>query len=127
MKYNLLNGSNLSYIGDAYYELEVRKYLLSKNITKTKELRKESIKYVSASAHAYIFKELQNCLTEEELQVYLRGRNGASSSYRKNVDRGEYLISSGFEAVIGYTYLKEDFERLNFLVNRSLEIVENRK
>ena len=27
-----LNGSNLSYIGDAYYELEIRKYLLSKNI-----------------------------------------------------------------------------------------------
>ena len=39
MKYNLLNGSNLSYIGDAYYELEIRKYLLNKNITKNKDLR----------------------------------------------------------------------------------------
>lgn len=127
MKYNLLNGSNLAYIGDAYYELEVRKYLLSKNITKTKELRKESIKFVSASAHAYIFNELKNILTEEEMNVYLRGRNGASNSYRKNVDRNEYLISSGFEAVIGYTYLKEDFERLNYLISKSLEIVENKK
>lgn len=127
MKYNLLNGSNLAYIGDAYYELEVRKYLLSKNITKTKELRKESIKFVSASAHAYIFNKLKNILTEEEMNVYLRGRNGASNSYRKNVDRNEYLISSGFEAVIGYTYLKEDFERLNYLISKSLEIVENKK
>ena len=65
MNYNLLNGSNLSYIGDAYYELEIRKYLISKNITKNKELIEMSIKFVSATAHAYIFENIKDELTEE--------------------------------------------------------------
>ena len=127
MKYNLLNGANLSYIGDAYYELEIRKYLLSKNITKNKELRQISIEFVSASAHAYIFENIKDELTEEEMNVFTRGRNASTVGHRKNVDRKEHAVSSGFEAVIGYLYLKEDEERLAYIIKKSIEIVENKK
>ena len=127
MKYNLLNGSNLSYIGDAYYELEIRKYLIGKNITKNKELRKISIEFVSASAHAYIFENIKDELTEEEMNVFTRGRNASTIGHRKNVDRKEHAISSGYEAVLGYLYLKEDFIRLEYLIKKSIEIVENKK
>ncbi|MBP3504625.1 MAG: ribonuclease III [Bacilli bacterium] len=126
MKYNLLNGSNLSYIGDAYYELEIRKYLIGKNITKNKELRKISIEFVSASAHAYIFENIKDELTEEEMNVFTRGRNASTIGHRKNVDRKEHAISSGYEAVLGYLYLKEDFIRLEYLIKKSIEIVENK-
>lgn len=126
MKYNLLNGSNLSYIGDAYYELEIRKYLIGKNITKNKELRKISIEFVSASAHAYIFENIKDELTEEEMDVFTRGRNASTIGHRKNVDRKEHAISSGYEAVLGYLYLKEDFIRLEYLIKKSIEIVENK-
>ena len=81
MKYNLLNGSNLSYIGDAYYELEIRKYLLSKNITKNKDLRDASIKFVSASAHNFIFESLKDEFTEEEMNS-LRTLNKADGGTR---------------------------------------------
>lgn len=124
MDYRLLNGANLSYIGDAYYELEIRKYLLSKNITRSKDLRKISINYVSAHAHAKIYNALSSYLTEEEHEVFLRGRNKASHSFRKNVDMGEYLLSSGFEAIIGYLYLKEDYERLSYIIKKAIETVE---
>ena len=127
MKYNLLNGSNLSYIGDAYYELEIRKYLISKNITKNKELREISIEFVSASAHAYIFEQLKDEFTEEEMTIFTRGRNATAKGHRKNVNRLEHSISSGFEAVIGFLYLKEDFDRLAYLIRKSIEIVENKK
>lgn len=126
MKYNLLNGSNLSYIGDAYYELEIRKYLIGKNITKNKELRKISIEFVSASAHAYIFENIKDELTEEEMNVFTRGRNASTIGHRKNVDRKEHAVSSGYEAVLGYLYLKEDFIRLEYLIKKSIEIVENK-
>mgnify|MGYP003485932026 FL=1 len=126
MKYNLLNGSNLSYIGDAYYELEIRKYLIGKNITKNKELRKISIEFVSASAHAYIFENIKDELTEEEMNVFTRGRNASTIGHRKNVDRKEHAISSGYEAVLGYLYLKEDFIRLENIIKKSIEIVENK-
>ena len=127
MKYNLLNGSNLSYIGDAYYELEIRKYLIGKNITKNKELRKISIEFVSASAHAYIFENIKDELTEEEMNVFTRGRNASTTGHRKNVDRKEHAVSSGYEAVLGYLYLKEDFIRLEYLLKKSIEIVENKQ
>lgn len=127
MKYNLLNGSNLSYIGDAYYELEIRKYLISKNITKTKDLIKFSIEFVSASAHSYIFLNIKDELTEEEMNVFTRGRNATSKGHRKNVNRLEHAISSGFEAILGFLYLKEDYVRLEYLVKKSIEIVENKK
>ena len=127
MKYNLLNGANLSYIGDAYYELEIRKYLIGKNITKNKELRKISNEFVSASAHAYIFENIKDELTEEEMNVFTRGRNASTPGHRKNVDRNEHAVSSGYEAVLGYLYLKEDFIRLEYLLKKSIEIVENKQ
>ena len=40
-----LNALELAYIGDAYYELRVRKHLLEKGITKNKDLMKISINY----------------------------------------------------------------------------------
>ena len=69
MNPNLMNGSNLAYIGDAYYELRVREYLLSLGITKNKELRKISIGYVSANAHQIIYNKLATELNEEEKAI----------------------------------------------------------
>lgn len=120
----MLTGSNLSYIGDAYYELKIRLYLLNKNITKSRELRIVSIRYVSASAHQLIYEKINPLFTDEENQVFLRGRNGASRNYRKNMDPKAYGISSGFEAIIGYLYLKGDLNRLDDLIEKSIDIIE---
>lgn len=114
VKTNLLNGSNLAYIGDAYYELRVRLFLLEKGITKDKELKKESIKYVSANAHYLIYEKIRNFFNETEEKIFLRGRNNAPSNHRKNLDRGKYVVSSGLEAVIGYLFLENNFDRLNY-------------
>ena len=124
MRFELLNGSNLAYIGDAYYELKVREYLINHNITKNKELQKMSIYFVSASSQAMIMNNLLDILNEEEKKIYLRGRNGVHHVYRKNVDQSEYIVASGFEALIGYLYLKKDTERLDFLMQLVFETVE---
>lgn len=126
MNYQLLNGSNLAYIGDAYYELEIRKYLLNKNLTKNKELRKISIEFVSAASQAFIYNNLKDSLTEEENKIFLRGRNSVHHFNRKNVDHAEYLTATGFEAIIGYLYLKGDKVRLDEIMNKSIEIVVNK-
>ena len=114
---HLLNGSNLAFIGDAYYELRVRLFLMEKGITKDNELKKESIKYVSANAHYEIFERIKDALTEEEYKIFLRGRNSAPNNHRKNLDRAKYVVSSGLEAVIGYLYLKEEYDRLDYIFN----------
>ena len=84
MRYDLLNGANLAYIGDAYYELTIRKYLIDKGITKNHELKNKSLKFVSASAHEKIFNAIKDELTEEEMHIFMRGRNNAPGGYRKN-------------------------------------------
>lgn len=123
--YQMLNGSNLAYVGDAYFELRVRIHLLEKGITKNAQLRKISIKYVSAWAHQHIFENLKQYLTTDEMQYFLRGRNNAPHSYRKNVDHTAYIVSTGFEAVIGYLYLKGEKERLDELIEMIFSIVES--
>lgn len=120
----LLNGSNLSFIGDAYYELYIRKYLLSLGITNQNELHKECVKYVSARGHYLIMQEVQGLLTPEEMKIFKRGRNAKMHSRRINIKLNEYLDSSGFEAVIGYLYLKENFERLEYIIKQAINIIE---
>ena len=120
----LLNGSNLSYLGDSYFELVIRKHLLNKGITNPNKIHKEATKYVSSHAHSLIVDVLINDFTPKELEIYKRGRNQKNQSRRKNVDLAEHSKSSGLEAVIGYLYLKEEKERLDFLITKSINIIE---
>lgn len=119
----MCNGSNLAYIGDAYYELKVRERLLSLNITKSNVLNKEKQRYVSAKSHSLIMKEINSFLTIEENEIYKRGRNFKYHSKSKNSNLNDYLQSSGFEAVIGYLYLKGDFDRLNEILEMSFKVI----
>lgn len=123
-KYKTMNGSNLAYIGDAYYELVIREHLLNCGLTKSNDLRKASLKYVSAHAHANIFHKIQTELTTEEYEIFKKGRNNFSKARRKNVDLGEYAISSGLEALIGYLYLSKNETRLNELMMLMIKKVE---
>ena len=126
MKVELLNGANLAFIGDAYYELYIREYCLKKGITNQKGLHKECVKYVSAHGHFQIFEKMKenNFLTEEEMAVYKRGRNHNYHSNRKNLILSEYVASSGFESLIGYLYLKDNKERLEEIMQFSIKVIE---
>lgn len=121
---NLLNGADLAYIGDAYYELYIRQYLIKKGTTKSNELKKQSLNYVSAHAHSGIYEKLEEYLTLEEVGIFKRGRNGAPKNHRKNLNPKEYLASSGLEAVIGYLYLNERYKRLDEIMHTIIRIVE---
>ena len=46
--YEQMNGIALAYIGDAIYEVYVRKHLLDKGMTKPNKLHKRATHYVSA-------------------------------------------------------------------------------
>lgn len=123
---DIMNGSDLAYIGDAYYELYVRTYLLAKGYTKPEVLHKLCTKYVCAETHAKIVKVIINDLTEEELNVYHRGRNYNYRHRSKGVKLAEYLLSSGFEAVIGYLFISGKTSRLDEILARSISIIETK-
>lgn len=122
MEAHLLNGVALAYIGDVYYELSIRKYLLSLGITKVNSLHKKAIHYTSGVAQSKIIMTLINegALTEEETNYFKKGRN-ASGPGRKNIDMEDYQRSTGFEALIGYLYLK-DIKRADEVIELSISI-----
>ncbi len=63
---------------------------------------------------------LSSQLTEVEQEIFRRGRN-AKTSPPRNADISDYRLSTGFEAVLGYLYLKGDMERLQYLANLALD------
>lgn len=116
----------LAYLGDTVYESYIREYLITKNINKkVNDLHKTAIKYVKAKSQANIIHELENELTEEEIRIYKRGRNQKSHTKAKNADVVDYKCATGFESLIGYLYLSKDIERLEYIVYKGIEIIEN--
>ena len=81
---------------------------------------------VQASAQSEMMRALQPLLTEEEHAVYRRGRNAKSVSPAKNQSLTDYRRATGFEALMGYLYLKKDWKRLLDLVKIGLCSVSDR-
>ena len=119
MDSNLYNGLTLAYIGDAIYEVYVRKYALSLGLTKVNNLHKKVIEFTKGEAQAKVIRELiaSGALTDEEIAIYKRGRNSHINSNRKNIDLANYLDGTGFEALIGYLYLTDNITRLEEIIS----------
>lgn len=111
----------LAFVGDAVYSLFVRERLTFFSDCKTGELNKLAVKEVKATAQAQFFKEIEELLTEEELNIYKRGRNAKKSTRSKSATIAEYNVSTGFEALLGYLYLTGNKERLDYLLNKGLK------
>ena len=69
-------------------------------------------------------KRAKKALTEEELAVFKRGRNAKAVTRAKNASMSEYRRATGFEALMGYLYLKGDVERMIRLISMGVEKAE---
>ena len=63
---------------------------------------------------------IEPMLTEEEHRVYRRGRNAHSPTMAKHATMADYRRATGFEALMGYLYLKDDFSRIIELVRTGI-------
>ena len=126
---NQLNSLALAYVGDAVYEIYVRRHLLQSGKVKPNHLHREGTKYVSAKAQCQVLFRMmdEKLLSEEELAVVMRGRNAKSGTVPKNTDVQTYHYSTAFEALMGFLYLTEKIERLEELILKSFEFVEDKK
>lgn len=115
----------LAYLGDTVYETYIREYLIRQNTQrKVNDLHKLAIKYVKAKAQATIIHEIEIELTEEESKIYKRGRNQKSNTSPKNADIIDHKHATGFEALVGYLYLNNEIERLQYIINKGIKIIE---
>lgn len=111
----------LAYIGDAVYEVLVRAKVVNEGNTQVNKLHKHSSQLVCAGTQAKLVRLLLPELDEEETAVFKRGRNAKSVTSAKNASVLDYRQATGFEALVGWLFLSEQFKRLIFLVSRGLE------
>ena len=117
----------LAYIGDCIYDLVIKSLVINEGNKQVNKLHQETSKLVQASAQSLMMRTMQEHLTEEEHAVYKRGRNAKSVSPAKNQSITDYRRATGFEALLGYLYLKKDYKRLLELVKIGLDSLDNSK
>lgn len=115
----------LAYIGDGVYELVVRTILVKRGNCPVNRLHKQASGLVKAAAQSAMIEVIEPMLTEEELGVYKRGRNAHSPTMAKHATMSDYRRATGFEALMGYLYLKEDYLRMLELIHAGISEGEN--
>ncbi|MBR7091980.1 MAG: ribonuclease III [Clostridia bacterium] len=101
---------NLAFVGDAVFELLVRRRLVQDANRPNAALHSLSVQQVCAPAQAAALDRIMPLLTEEEQAVYRRGRNAHTTR-----TGGEYHKATGLEALFGYLYLGGRIARIQEL------------
>lgn len=116
-----ISSIGLAHLGDAVYELLVRSYLCAHGKATGRGLHRATVELVRAPKQAELAEKLLPRLTDEERDVFRRGRNANVHSIPKAAARAEYQKATALEALFGWLYLMGRRERINELFNIMME------
>jgi len=105
----------LAHVGDAVYELIARSFLSIQGTQTARRLHDQTIKLVCAPIQAKAAKQILPLLTEEERQVFQRARNVKPKNVPQAATVGEYAYATALEALLGFLYLRRQYNRINIL------------
>ena len=109
-----MNLRNYAYLGDAVWELHIRKKTV-KATTNAKKLHQITTNLVKTSCQCELLHFLEPSLNEEELELTRRARNLPIPVGRRNIQT-EYRQATAFETLIGWWY-ENNTERLTEILN----------
>ena len=112
---NEISTSALAYLGDCVMELQVRRRLVMRGLSKSGQLNAEALRYVKASAQAEAMRRILPALSEEEERIYKRGRNSGHLNIPKSASPSEYRTATGMEVLFGHLHLTGQTRRLEEL------------
>ena len=98
----------------------IRTILVKKGNCPVNQLHRKASSLVKAGTQSSMMEVIEPMLTEEEHSVYRRGRNAHSPTMAKHATMADYRRATGFEALMGYLYLKDDFSRIIELVRAGI-------
>ena len=101
--------------------------LIKQGNCQVNKLHKQASRLVKAQAQSEMVQALEPHFTQEEEAVYKRGRNAKSYTTAKNATTGDYRRATGFEAVMGYLYLTDQYCRMIDLIKMGLEALKDGK
>ncbi len=116
-----ISAAGLAHVGDAVLELLVRTWLCRHGLATNSDLHEATVRHVNAAAQAADMERLLPLLTEEEAQLYRRGRNAHTHAAPRGVTPGQYARATGMETLFGGLYLAGRRERINELFVRMME------
>ena len=131
---SMMDGAALAFIGDAVYEIYVRKHVLAEAgsghqsmALKVDALHHGTVQFVNAEAQACAIKTMTDDLTEEEQAVVRRARNHKPHSVPKHADVMDYKWATAFEALVGYLYLTGETEEMERVIRRAITVIEEQR
>ena len=113
----------LAYMGDCAYEIVIRTLLVHQGNAPVDKLNRKASRLAKAETQSQLIDAIQEQLSEEELAMYKRGRNAKSYSSAKNASINDYRRATGFEALIGWLYLKGELERMTQIIRMGFEAI----
>lgn len=119
-----MNTTALAYMGDAVYEVYVRKHVMQQGAVYVDKLHKMGVNYVKAASQAKAIKGIFDSLTLEEQSLVKRAKNRKVITKAKNADIFDYKWATAFEALIGYLYLCDEYQRMEEIILKGMEIID---
>lgn len=126
-QFSQLNGATLAYIGDAVYEVAVRRHVLNQGITQPNRLHQAAVRYVGAVGQAVVIQRWikgDDVLTADEITMYKRGRNNKANTKAKNASIADYRQATGFESLLGWLSLTNQTQRLETLIEAAIQMID---
>ncbi len=109
-------GLELAFIGDAIWELEIRRYYLQFGYS-IPTLNKYVKNKVNARYQSLIYKQIIEELDEEFKVIGKRAKNSNIKTFPKTCTVMEYKEATALEAVIGAMYLLNKEEEIKKIIN----------
>ena len=109
-------GLELAFIGDAIWELEIRKYYLQFGYN-IPTLNKYVKNKVNARYQSLIYKQIIEELDEEFKVIGKRAKNSNIKTFPKTCTVIEYKEATALEAVVGAMYLLNKEEEIKKIIN----------
>ena len=109
-------GLELAFIGDAIWELEIRKYYLQFGYN-IPTLNKYVKNKVNARYQSLIYKQIIEELDEKFKVIGKRAKNSNIKTFPKTCTVMEYREATALEAVVGAMYLLNEEEEIKKIIN----------
>lgn len=123
-KIRMMSPTQLAFVGDAVFTLEVRRRLALSYDGKSGALTKLAARAVSAKSQAEIYVALEPLLDDEERAVAKRCKNAHTNNRAKNATAAQYHFATGLEGLIGWLYLLGREQRLGVILDHCLQGAE---
>jgi len=120
---NEISSFNLSYMGDAIFELWCRQKILNRYKNR-KVIHNHVVQLVRCQTQAQIANIILPELTPKEKKIYSQGRNSKVISTPKHATVKEYRKASGFECLVGYFFIKKRTKRFEELMKKT-KVIEH--